>query len=410
MKTFTRIFFIAALLSTSFILKAQEEKTVTMGASYANEVYYSLQNGVVMTSPRNTWDIAFNTMAFSAGIIINDGAGVELYQYPKASNEGWASFDTTGKAGWTRLINDVSDWENGAFNRLQKGHPDYGWGVYSITTHDVIGDSLFLIKTADGKYRKLDIIKKRSTINQYEIRFADLDGQNEQTLTLDASNYESKVSMSFSFSTGLVDREPNKDSWDLLFTRYLATVQNTPYPVVGVLLNPADTAAEARGVASDFNDWANLDYTTGSDVIGHDWKTFDMGTFTYLMEDSLYYFVKAQNGNIYKISFTSFSGSATGTTTFTQQLVSSLSVPENSSQPTTIYPNPAREQINIVTPAGQKGTVIISNLTGQELSRVSFTNGNSHAINISGLINGTYIVSVKTDNTFYSKKIVIVND
>jgi aminopeptidase YwaD len=180
--------------------------------------------------------------------------------------------------------------------------------------------------------------------------------------------------------------------------------------VVGVLLNPADTAAEARGVASDFNDWANLDYTTGSDVIGHDWKTFDMGTFTYLMEDSLYYFVKAQNGNIYKISFTSFSGSATGTTTFTQQLVSSLSVPENSSQPTTIYPNPAREQINIVTPAGQKGTVIISNLTGQELSRVSFTNGNSHAINISGLINGTYIVSVKTDNTFYSKKIVIVND
>lgn len=410
-----KIFFKTILLFSmslffSFASLAQEEKTVVMGASYANEVYYSLETGVVMTSPRNSWDIAFHTAAFSAGIITNDGMGVELYAYPKAANDGWDSFDTTGKSSWTRLYNDVSNWENGAFNRLEKGHPDYGWGVYSITSHDVIGDSLFLIKTPDGKYRKLNIIRKRSILNHYEIRFSDLDGQNDQTLTLDAGNYESKAFMSFSFQNGLIDREPDKDSWDLLFTKYLATVQNTPYPVVGVLLNPADTAAEARGVAPDFDEWTNLDYSTGSDVIGHDWKTFDMGTFTYIMEDSLYFFIHAQNGNIYKINFTSFSGSSTGTVTFTQELISALAVPEGSSLSTSIYPNPASEMINIKTPAGEDGYLKVSNLAGQELTRFSFTRGAVHSFNISGLENGIYLVTVVTGKETTSRKIVVVNE
>lgn len=411
MKIFTKTILLFGMsMLLSFISLAQEEKTVVMGATYANEVYYSLETGVVMTSPRNTWDIAFYTEAFSAGIITNDGMGVELYAYPKAGNEGWDSFDTTGKASWTRLYNDVSNWENGAFNRLEKGHPDYGWGVYSITSHDVIGDSLFLIKTPDGKYRKLNIIRKRSTLNQYEIRFSDLDGQNEQTLTLDAGNYESKAFMSFSFQNGLIDREPDKDSWDLLFTKYLATVQNTPYPVTGVLLNPADTAAEARGVAPDFDDWTSLDYSTGSDVIGHDWKTFDMGTFTYIMEDSLYFFIKAQNGNIYKINFTSFSGASTGTVTFTQELVSALAIPENTALNTTIYPNPASEVINVKTPAGEDGYVRISNLAGQELSILSFTRGTVSSFNISGLENGIYLVTVVTGKESITRKVVVVNE
>lgn len=411
MKYFTKKLILPLLIVvTYFSVSAQEEKSISMGALYAQEVYYSFENGVVLTSSRNTWDIAFYTPAFSAGIITNDGNGVELYQYPNASNEGWDSFDTTGKATWTRLFNDVSDYENGAFNRLQKGHPDYGWGVYNINSHDVVGDSLFLIKTADGKYRKLNIVRKRSTLNEYEIRYADLDGQNEQTVTLNAGNYQTKLFMSFSFENGLIDREPDKNTWDMVFTRYLASVQNTPYPVIGVLLNPADTAAEARGVADDFDNWASLDYTTGHDVIGHDWKTFNMGTMSYDMEDSLYFFVKAQNGNIYKINFTSFSGSSTGNVTFNQQLVSTLSLPETTSRHNSIYPNPAKDNITVVTPAGKEGEITISNLTGKQLNRLSFTGGLSQSFNLSGLENGVYIVTVVTAGESYSRKIVILND
>jgi len=409
MKVFTKFMLLSIFAFTTIASIAQEEKTVTMGASYANEVFYSFQNGVVATPPRNIWDIAFHTDAFSAGIITNDGAGVELYVYPKAANDGWDSFDTTGKSTWPRLYNDVSNWETGAFNRNEKGHPDYGWGVYSMTSHDVIGDSLFLIKGVDGKYRKLNIIRKKSTLNDYEIRFADLDGQNDQSVTLDVSNHESKAFMAYSFNNGIVDREPAKDAWDLLFTRYVAIVMEQPYTVVGVLLNPADTAAEARGVAPDFTDYTSLDYSGGSDVIGHDWKTFDMGTFTYLMEDSLYFFIKAQSGNVYKINFTSFSGSASGTTTFTQELISALAIAENSAGKAIVYPNPAKDQINIITPSNDEGYVRISNLAGKEVMKSYFEKGNLHSVRLNGVEDGIYIVTIVTSRETTTSKIVVVN-
>lgn len=162
MKTFNAfiISFISLFFLTNSTTQAQVEHQVSVGAGYANEVFFSLKNGVVKTTPRNSWDIAFYAKAVSAGIITNSGAGVELFSYPKAANVGWDSFDTTGMISWVPLYNDVSDWEEGAFNRNALGHPDYGWGVYNMVSHNVFGDSLFLIKTVDGLYRKLNIIKE----------------------------------------------------------------------------------------------------------------------------------------------------------------------------------------------------------------------------------------------------------
>ncbi|HNY03871.1 MAG TPA: hypothetical protein PKG48_14850, partial [Bacteroidales bacterium] len=68
--------------------------SLSLSANYVNEVYYSFTNGVVQTSPRSTWDIAFRTMKRSSSILINDGAGVVLYTYPYADTTGWAVIDT----------------------------------------------------------------------------------------------------------------------------------------------------------------------------------------------------------------------------------------------------------------------------------------------------------------------------
>ena len=35
--------------------------SISMGAGYADEIFYSLENGIVETSPRSAWDIAFST-------------------------------------------------------------------------------------------------------------------------------------------------------------------------------------------------------------------------------------------------------------------------------------------------------------------------------------------------------------
>ncbi len=390
-------------------LQAQTPGSIEMGPQYANEVFYSLTNGEVKSSPRNIWDIAFYTNAFSAGIITNGGAGVELYTYPNAAADGWNSFDTTGMSGWTKMYNDASEWENGAFNRNQKGHPDYGWGVYSMTSHDVIGDSLYLIKTPDGIYRKLNIIRKYSTLNRYEIRFSLLDGTQDQTVTLEVNPQNDRAFMAYSFVNGIVDREPVAASWDIVFTKYIASVQNTPYPVVGVLVNPSVQAARAAHTDPDFTDWSGLDFETGSDVIGYDWKYFDMNSFQYFVEDSLMYFVKAQQGGVYKLVFDSFAGSSTGIATFTSTLLSTLGIPDSDVAKGFVYPNPANNQLNLVLPGTSfSGTAGLYDLSGRLLRNWELDRTGSMKLDVSEINSGTYILQTNNNGTVTTNKVILV--
>ncbi len=141
--------------------------SITMGAAYADEVFYSLENGIVKTSPRSSWDIAFSTNPMSSTILTNEGYGVELYAYPNGDYSAWESIDTTGLYQWPVLYNSDTSWYYGAFDRNDLGHPDYGWGVYNMQTHDVMGDSLFIIKTGDGTFQKIFIEKRAAMSNSF---------------------------------------------------------------------------------------------------------------------------------------------------------------------------------------------------------------------------------------------------
>ncbi|HEX7412305.1 MAG TPA: hypothetical protein VF298_09210, partial [Bacteroidales bacterium] len=122
-------------LSAQFLQARNSEglvkDSVAMGAGYANEIYYSMANGQVASVPRTQWDIAFRTPNRSSSIMINEGASVMLYTYPKSDTSGWATVDTVGIKSWKPMYNSQDDWENGAFSRNAKGHPDYGWGIYN---------------------------------------------------------------------------------------------------------------------------------------------------------------------------------------------------------------------------------------------------------------------------------------
>lgn len=410
MKTFNA--FVISLIFSFLLIngktKAQVEHQVSVGAGYADEVFFSLKTGVVKTTPRNTWDIAFYSQAFSAGIITNSGAGVELYAYPKSANDGWDAFDTIGMTSWIPLYNDVSQWEEGAFNRNAQGHPDYGWGIYNMASHNVFGDSLFLIKTVDGVYRKLNIIKKISSENIYIIRYANLDGSNDYTDTLDVNPYKDRLLMAYSFATGIVDREPLLADWDLLFTRYHAMVQNTPYPVVGVLSKPQIKIAQAEKVAPDFFDYANLEFLDGADVIGHDWKTINMGTMVWNITDSLAYFIKAEDAAVYKIVFEAFSGSSTGTATFTQQLIQPSSINFTRIEGVKVYPNPANDLLKIELSSSLNGAnLTLTDLSGRVLHQQTIGNGLVHELTLTGLAKGVYLMQITNQHEIFTRKVIV---
>ena len=287
--------------------------SISMGAGYADEVYYSLANGVIKTSPRSSWDIAFSTDPMSSTILVNEGYGVELYTYPLGDKTAWDNVDTSGMSAWPVMYNSDTSWYYGAFDRNDTGHPDYGWGVYNTQSHDVVGDSLFVIRLSDDSVKKLFIEKRAAMTNSFSIKFGNLDVAGE-TKDISCSSYTDKNFVYFSFGSGeVLDIEPESSSWDLLFTKYYD--ESIPYNVTGVLTNIEVETAEVRNTDTDLADPTTAEFSDDIAIIGSDWKEFDMGSFTYVVEPDLCYFVQS-GADLYKIIFTGTDGSVSGKIVF----------------------------------------------------------------------------------------------
>lgn len=378
-----------------------EPDSVTMTPGYANEVYYHFATGTKYSVQRNTWDIAFRTMQMSSSILTNDGAGVVLWTYPNADTSGWGTIDTTGLSTWTPMYNDPDDWENGAFSRHASGHPDYGWGVYNMATHVITGDSLFIIKLTGGNFRKLWIIEKDAPANIFRFRYANLDGTGLQEITLDNNPYKPKDFVGFSLETSLaVDYQPLSGSWDILFTKYMSVQPSgEPYPVTGVLSSPLGYAKRYYPVDPDYNDWAVAPWDSSRSTIGWDWKVFDMNQFVYIIKDSMVFYVKDTVGDVYRLKFTSFSGSSTGNINFGKARVSSLGIAseERSGLYASLYPNPAEDvlYVDIRTLQHVTGEIAISifDITGRNIRSLALPEGvRKAAIPLNDLVPGAYLL------------------
>jgi hypothetical protein len=396
-------------LNAQVVLKSD---TVTMGQYYANEIYYSMKNGEVSSYSRNSWDIAFRTKIMSSSIITNDGTGVVLWSYPKADTAGWATVDTGGLYTWTRMFNDPSDWENGAFSRNAQGHPDYGWGRYNDETHDVVGDSLFIIKLRDGSFRKLRIIRKNSVNNIYYFRTANLDGTGQQDLSINCNNYIAKDFVGFSLETNLaVAYQPNKADWDIVFTKYMSIQSGgQPYPVTGVLSNDGVKSKKFYPVSLDYVDYTPGDWDSTRSSVGWEWKYIDTN-YVYHIVDSTVYFVKSMGGDIYKLIFSKFAGSSTGVIVFETGKVAGLGITgETISGELSIYPNPAVNQIHVSLTRVSSGSELLefSDMTGKILERRSLEPGFGQlSLDISGLASGIYFIRISFQEGSVSKKVMI---
>jgi hypothetical protein len=303
--------------------------TITLGASYANDVYYSFDNGVVGTPPRTNWDIGFNTYIRSSTIITNGAAGVKLYTYSKGDTSAWYNsnpLDTTNMK-WNVLYNSDTTWTFGAFERNMgaAGSFDYGWARYNTVSHDLLSDSIYIIQLQDGSYKKLWMKRKYSTLNIYSFQFANLDGSNLVSTTVDCSQYTAKNFIYYSLSNKtIVDREPAKGTWDVMIGKYMEMVAlspggvKIPYPVTGVLTNSGVLSATLDNVDVTTIDYSTAKFVTNISEIGSDWKAFDQTTNKYTLVGNRVYFVQNANSNVYKMLFTSFAGSSTGVLTFDQ--------------------------------------------------------------------------------------------
>lgn len=391
--------------------------TVSMGAGYANDVFYSLDSGIVKIETRANWEIAFYTNRWSAGIQMNDGGGVKLFTYPLGDKNAWNNVDVSQIDEWTPMVNSDTVWEDGAFNRHALGHPDYGWGVYNTINHSVNGDSLFIVKLANGSLKKLFIEAKNSVTNTYFFKYADIDGSNEKSEVLDITPYmDNRMFLYYSLSLGMaIDREPDINSWDLVFSRYSAIVydnnnQPSDYVVVGIASNNGVGVAKHHPVEVGFADWMAKPFEEYRTPIGHEWKEFSMSQFAWTVEDSLVYFIKNRNGNIYKFFPEFFSGQATGSTTFVKELLSFSGLLDSHQRDNALVvsPNPTSGllRLGVNDDVVSTAEVVFYDLAGKRVHS-ALVNDRFASVDLRHLHDGLYIAEMRINGRLLLAKVML---
>ena len=398
----------------SFSLYSQNQ-SISLQPSYTNQSFYSLENGEISNLNNSDWDLAFSTANMSSSIRINAGMGTELYSYPLGDTTDWNNFNSSNLSSWLPIYNSDTNWFIGAFDKHSTSMFDMGWGMYSMITHYVTGDSLYAIKTVGGDWKKLWIQKLAN--GEYTFKYANLDGSNEINASVLKANYSDKNFVYYSLDqNSVLDREPNSVDWDITFTKYITPVQGMPYGVTGVLSNDGVHVAQADNIPdpNSYNDYSQHPMMTEINSIGYDWKSFDMSTFSYSVEPFRCYFVKDLQDKIWRIIFTSFEGSSTGNIEFnTLEMTSSTSISELQSDISTfeIYPNPITDNnLTVVFDISSDISELnIFDITGKNIYNEIFNSKGFQAksISIPNLNNGIYVVTLSSKGSIFQKKLVV---
>jgi hypothetical protein len=430
-----------AFSSTQVNAQAWVDDSVTMGPSYANDVFYSLKNGAQPAVSNMNWHLAFQTIEPGPGnvsILANHAqGGVKVYSLHMRAATNFTTLtaaDTVGKTGATReLFNADTNWNFGAFNRMNNPADvfDFSWGMYNTTTHHVVGDSLYLVTitnlavTEAYKVWVKQYVSTPADSVQWQVRIAKFDGSEDTSFRIYRKPaFTDRLFAYYNIVTKTIfDREPSRYSWDILFTRYKEYLAGAPgvpyYNVMGVLSNFGVTVYEKKKAGPDDTvGYGNYAYSATLNEIGSDWKTFNNTTMQWTFADSTYYFVKTKNTNeYYQLHFTNFGGTANGKVFFKKRFlgayVNSISGINTPIQTYKLVPNPANNDVSVLIDTKESvknARLIVTDLTGKVVfsSAVNVNGGlNAYTINTSSVAAGTYVVTLTNGAWKATEKLIV---
>jgi hypothetical protein len=404
---------LTGLLFVSFLLignlSAQVADQVTLGQGYTEQSFYSLQDGEVSNLSNTDWDIAFLTEGFNSSILINDNLSTALYLYSNEVSD-WTNVDTTGIT-WNNLRNSEVNWKKGAFTQIQNtANPfDYGWGQYAgPPTHIVSGNKIFILELGNGSFKK--VIIESLDFGVYTFKYADLDGSNEVTETVNNADFANKNFWYYSIQNEeVIDREPATENWDITFTTYSSEVApGFNYLVVGALQNLGVSASQASGVAVEEANWSDYPMAEEMNILGSDWKYFDMDNFVYVIEEDLSYFVQDIEGNVWQVVFTGFGGSATGSIEFTKELISVTGLDESSLIDFSVFPNPSNGRLDVILPIEMdQAYYTVVDAQGRAILSDTWTGGFQHTLDLYDVPSGIYLLQIEMNGAIGQETIVV---
>jgi hypothetical protein len=273
--------------------------TAAMGNNYQTHVFFNLDsNKIVKIINRMDWDLAFDCEPNSHIILLNNGRGV----YAAA----------TGKTDFN-LVKDTFGL------KINYGQPNLHLDSLALGQWWLVSPEIFVINLGlDNNSNAFGFIKMMPTLlsdKSLKIEWCKLDETVTKTIIL---SKDSKFNFTYFsiLNNKSIAIEPPKADWDLWFTQYVKRVffggftESQDYQLTGVLVNHSKVTM-AQDFKTAYQNISSLklnDYTfiNQRDGIGHDWKSFNLGTNAYTVNSSMNYILQIKDGFYYKLHFLDF--------------------------------------------------------------------------------------------------------
>lgn len=277
---------------------------------YLNQVYYNLNDSaIVSVNEKTSYDLAFdasengfriwlNTSNFMVAgksdktdlEAVNSAAGLDMIYDPSSGNP-----DSTAIGNWFEV---------------QEADTVYSKLVYVIDRgYDEAGNILGMRKL------RFDSL----IADTYYFSYSNLNNTNLVQASVTKQAGFNKVYYSFEDGGKQLQPEPQKETYDLLFTQYttlLFTNEGDPYPylVTGVLLNPYQTTVAFDNTMTfeeiDLATAMNMSYTSQADRIGYNWKDVagdvESGIVNYTVKPEFNFIIQNNIGQYFKLRFVGY--------------------------------------------------------------------------------------------------------
>lgn len=271
---------------------------VEMGELYPWQIYYSLKNNTEVSKNLYTdWDLGFETTNEGNHIKLNS-AKFKMEAYPITSKD-FSSITIADTIG----VNSKIDMPSGSLDSTAIGN----WNP---------GDIFILNRGTDEQGKNLGMCKIQFiSVNttKYVVRFSNMDGSGDKTMDIEKDNRFNFCFLSFNDGGKIVNIEPFKTDWDIVFTKYTHYYSDLDirYSTVGCLLNSYKTFAVEDTVSKTFKEInlskvTNLKFSEFISAIGFDWKEFNLTLNKFSVDPNRFYIIRGQQDIYYKLHFIDF--------------------------------------------------------------------------------------------------------
>jgi len=435
MKLKSLLFIGATALGLNASAQTWVADSVEMGAGYTNDVFYSLKNDSISAASNTNWHLAFQTLppvgaSSNVAILANHVMGkVNVYSLHMKASTKFGALTTSDSAGKALVYNSDTSWNFGAFNRMNNpSNPfDFSWGLYDVSSHSVVGDSLYLITINNDAYQVWVQEYKSTPADSisYVVRIAKFDGTADKQIRVYRKNgYTDRNFAYYDVVNDVIrDREPSHTSWDFVLTRAIENIPTgpgtaMPYPVTTVLTNFGVSTVEVKDLNPSTTGYATMSYQNDIHIIGSDWKVAPAGPppAGWTVRDSAYYFVKTKLTNeYYELHFTAFGGTSNGRAVFQKRKLGDVTSVNNVAAPVaaySIYPNPATTEVTVMVDAKESATttIFVTDMTGKVVEKHTVNQQaglNGYRINTAAYASGTYMVTIAASGWTVTEKLSV---